>query len=178
MPMLLSVFLSSLQCALKMYQKWCSWLVVIFPMVQLHLYPDQNRCALLFKILCIALQKSGASLFQKFHHTPFQNLVIFPLNNLVYPFKNLIIFLFQKKSSTIRTPPQFLKNLLKILSYLLPPCNCRDPSICGLSRSFTCVLAAYHPCMVIFSFPFFLQARDLLSLMAKSLMQKLKIKLK
>ena len=146
MPMLLSVFLSSLQCVLKMYQKWCDWLVVVFPMVQLHLYPDQNRCPLLSKIWCISIQKSGASLFKNLVH---------PLNNLMYPFKNLIIFLFQKKSSTIRTPPQFLKNLLKILSYLLPPCNCRDPSICGLSRSFTCVLAIYHPCMVISSFFFF-----------------------
>ena len=50
MPMLLSVFLSSLQCALKMYQKWCDWLMVVFPMVQLHLYPDQNQCPLLSKI--------------------------------------------------------------------------------------------------------------------------------
>ena len=61
MPMLLSVFLSSLQCVLKMYQKWCDWLVVVFPMVQLHLYPDQNRCPLLSKIWCISIQKSSAS---------------------------------------------------------------------------------------------------------------------
>ena len=128
MPMLLSVFLSSLQCALKMYHKWCGWLVVVFPMVQLHLYPDQNLCLLLSKIWCISiqksgaspLQKSGASLFQKSHHTPFQNLVIFPLNNLVYSFKNLIIFLFQK-SLAIRTPPQFLNNLLKILPSIPAP---------------------------------------------------------
>ena len=64
MSMLLSVFLSSLQCALKMYQKWCGWLMVVFPMVQLHLYPDQNRCPLLSKIWCISIQKSGASLFK------------------------------------------------------------------------------------------------------------------
>ena len=112
MPMLLSVFLSSLQCVLKMYQKWCDWLVVVFPMVQLHLYPDQNRCPLLSKIWCISIQKSGASLFKNLVH---------PLNNLMYPFKNLIIFLFQKKSSTIRTPRQFLKNLLKILPSIPAP---------------------------------------------------------
>ena len=156
MPMLLSVFLSSLQCALKMYQKWCGWLMVVFPMVKLHLYPDQNRCPLLSKIWSIPLQKSGASPFQKSHaspfqkshHTPFQNLVIFPFKNLVHhsskiwciplskipsyplpksghlsPQKSGVSFSksghlsLPKKSSTIRTPPQFLQNLLKNPSF-------------------------------------------------------------
>ena len=72
------------------------------------------------KIWCIPLQKSGASLFQKSHHTPFQNLVIFPLNNLVYPFKIWSSFS-SKKSPAIRTPPQFLNNLLKILPSIPAP---------------------------------------------------------
>ena len=178
--MLLSVFLSFLQCALKMYQKWCGWLMVVFPMVQFHLYPDQNRCPLLYKIWSIPFQKSHAFSFQKSHHTPFQNLVIFPFKNLVHPpFKNPIIplskiwssfpskiwcILFKIQSSfsskkvqhnqnPSSVPPKSAKK--SFLLYLLPPCNRRDPSICGLSRSFTCVLATYHPCMVISSFLFF-----------------------
>ena len=136
--------------------------------------PLQNLVHLHAKIWCITLQKSDASPFQKSHHTPFQNLVIFSLYNLVYPFKNLIIFLFQKSpapSELLLSPQESAKNpsfhtcshlaTVGILQYV----DCPDLSYA--CWPLTILAWWYLPSFFLQdSFQVSLFGRDLLSLMA------------